>query len=323
MSTTRAEQINQDTETILLQYGVTDWKVQEVSLSRIDWRATRDIQNRPERYYPDVVLDYSSQMRNGAVFPRPVLRPAAGNKLQIVSGNHTCLAYQRIGEAKVEAYVLGNISSEIAYRLSPRFNRDNGLRVTQDHRMYQALHLHAIGMTMEQIIEDTGLTKSTVRATMRAGLVLDRAESLELKGLSNIPISSRALLSGIESDDVFRALADVAIGLHDKERNAKRGAGQKQKQLATLVSQVRLMPPEEALSAIRLFERDARRVQTHGKANDNDKLKQGCGKILAVNKLAVVRLTTDPEEAKATMEYCEKTAGYLMDLMDAIRDRGR
>lgn len=324
---TRAEAINEENEAILRDEFRVDYVVKEIVLTAIDWTASKHLQAREEHLHGDTVSEYALAMRKGDEFPRPVVRQASKGKWEILSGNHTLAAVRSNNStAKVWVLAVPKVESEVAITMVGRFNRDNGMRVSANHKMRQAAYLDTIGIQKDDIAEKLGITRSAVTTAIKARDTETRAIEHGVRGFDIIPLTVQAEVGRVEAGPVFAAIAETAVVLYDQPKNAKQVLGNRAKKLSELISQVKeAESDEQALELVGIFQaqvaegRKMRRTRSNAKLN----LVSACGKVMAVQADSVVRLTDDPEEAKSVIEWCERAAERLLEIEDAVRRRVR
>lgn len=318
---TTAQARNAWIESVLTEHNL-EWEVKTIRLASIDIAASKNFQGRPEYLDEDTVNDYGTSMKAGDVFPCPVVCAAAAGKFQILSGNHTCAAYRRIGVTSVDVYFIKRLTSELAHPLVDRLNGGHGLSVPREHRMHRVWFLTALGYDRPFVAKTLGISDGAVSLALKAKAIDERAEKVGVRGFTEVPITTQAMLiSDGVSDEVFTALAEATAGLYLDKGPTK---GTKTKRVKDLVAQVRKADSDdEAVGLIRKWKEDAQlnRQRVTIRATSMDQLIQGLGKVMKAKVHELVHLTTNPEEREELLERLDEVAERIFEISDAVKTR--
>jgi hypothetical protein len=165
------------------------WELMDVRLLHIDEK--RSLNNQARLVAPidiSVVETYAISMIDGAVFPPIVVhRPDNGN-LVILDGNHRFKAAKQLEFDSLDAYILGDLSPELADYLARMLNTTESiLPLTREDRITHAYHLHQKqGLTVEVLSRQIGVTAGVLGERFR---FLDRAHKLERIGISTTSLA--------------------------------------------------------------------------------------------------------------------------------------
>lgn len=184
--------------------------VEDLDLTRIDWKASLRNQARFEPIDDDVVERYTEAMARGDRFP-PIIARYLGKSghLVVVGGNHR-VAAARKAKVPLGAYLIG-CTDEVALRISYEDNRRHGLPPSDEERIEQAGHLIALGWTQADASAAVGVSPGKLQRAQQSAAANTRAKELEVKGFDALAQGIRWRLATVKSDAVFIAASQLAV----------------------------------------------------------------------------------------------------------------
>lgn len=191
--------------------------VPNVDVDQFDVEASLQNQARFTAIDEKVVERYTEAVLRGEVLPAPIAhRPGRAKTAKLVSvdGNHRLVAHQRAGLPLPGVYELDRgVKAQTINTMMNVFNAEHGSPLSDDERVYAALHYINNGLNLE---EAAAVTKAPLKL-LRKAVAQERADKrareigVEPKKWDPLPQSAKAAINRISTDEGFEGALNLAV----------------------------------------------------------------------------------------------------------------
>lgn len=183
----------------------------DIPMALIDTKRSRANQARRDAIVGDSVDRFAAAMKAGAVFPPIVTFPASA-KVVIIDGNNRHEAARKAGLEVIRGIVVADSTpSELIQLLTVEANASHGVTPDLSWRLQQAFHLISIGFTDQQAAQAASVTTQAIMTQRKLQDADKRAKALRIAGFSDLPATSRALMSVLKDEAVFFQACTTAV----------------------------------------------------------------------------------------------------------------
>lgn len=229
------------------------WTLDTVDLGQVDHVAGLANQTRLDALNADAVARYTADMEGGATFP-PVILRRAGERWLPVDGNHRLASARAAGRRNHSAYLIDELTAAQAHELAIAANRTHGLPLTDEERLWHALHLvHDDGVTIEQAAAAVGITADRLSRRLAVEKFTKRAVHLQMNGWADLSETNRHILQALKDDMVFRRATRLA-----QERRVLAA------EVPPLVARLNSLTTTDALDVLSEIDRNTRGIDRRG-----------------------------------------------------------
>ena len=197
-------------EACMKMLGLT-WKIEMVPVSKINlaksWNNHARIRN-PKM--PEIIGEYATSMRQGAVFPRAVMFLLKDKRYDIAGGNHRTAAGIEAGFPDIGSYTVETDDSLILDLLPRILNQCNGVRIPKDEAIEGALSaVLQKGVSVQDAARMFGLNEKSFTRDVLAKKVSNHLASIGVD-TNRLPRELFVRLNGAtKNDNVLTACIDL------------------------------------------------------------------------------------------------------------------
>ena len=197
---------------LLAKYSLLGRSASEpnLSLDRIDRKASRRNQVRLVTLIDHEVERYQNAWKDGAVFPPALIRVLPNGKLFVLDGLHRIESAVLEGRLSIPAITV-TLTDELASVLAVEANKEHGIPLDLSTRLAHGVQwVTARNYTVDRAAESLGLTPSRLYNEIKTVRAEERALRLRPRGWDQIKtVASRQRLAGLANNATF--LGAVAL----------------------------------------------------------------------------------------------------------------